>query len=287
MVLIEDCHVSYNTSYPVYTNGLALDGGVAPNVTNIYVRQPNGVDDFVGNCWPGPSVWLDYLNANAQKYWASLYAYKNFHGTSYLYGAWNDMNEPSVFADGSLEEIAQRGMPVHNIHIDINGNQFEHMYVHNAYGALQQNSTYMGLYERDYGQNRPFMLTRSFFLGSQRYSGMWTGDSQTNYENVEMSVNMLLSLGVSGIVFGGCDIPGFYGEPSDDLFIQFYQLGVFYPFMRAHNNIPRDTIAESDNFSRREPWLQSERIQKVIRASIAQRYAQIHYLYTAFYQANT
>lgn len=38
MVLIEDCHVSYNTSYPVYTNGLALDGGVAPDVTNIFVR---------------------------------------------------------------------------------------------------------------------------------------------------------------------------------------------------------------------------------------------------------
>jgi alpha-glucosidase (family GH31 glycosyl hydrolase) len=34
-----------------------------------------------------------------------------------------------------------------------------------------------------------------------------------------MSVNMLLSLGVSGIVFGGCDIPGFYGEPSDDLWV--------------------------------------------------------------------
>jgi hypothetical protein len=32
------------------------------------------------------------------------------------------MNEPSVFADGSLEEIEQRGMPVHNIHIDIEGN---------------------------------------------------------------------------------------------------------------------------------------------------------------------
>jgi hypothetical protein len=30
------------------------------------------------------------------------------------------MNEPSVFADGSLEEIEQRGMPVHNIHITTN-----------------------------------------------------------------------------------------------------------------------------------------------------------------------
>ena len=76
----------------------------------------------MGNCWPGPSVWFDFLNANAQQYAASLYWYKNFHGQTYLYGAWDDMNEPSVFADGSLEEISQRGMPVHNIHIDVNGN---------------------------------------------------------------------------------------------------------------------------------------------------------------------
>jgi hypothetical protein len=52
------------------------------------------------------------------------------------------MNEPSVFADGSLEEIEQRGMPVHNIHIDVEGNEYMHMYVHNAYGALQQKSTW-------------------------------------------------------------------------------------------------------------------------------------------------
>lgn len=87
------------------------------------------------------------------------------------------MNEPSVFADNSSEEINQRGMPVHNVHIDVEGNQFLHMYVHNAYGALQQNSTYMGLMARDNGQTRPFVLSRSFFLGSQRYSGIWTGDS--------------------------------------------------------------------------------------------------------------
>ena len=59
--------------------------------------------------------------------------------------------------------------------------------------------------------------------------------------------------------------------------------------MRAHNNIPNkyNPLANVTNFANREPWLQSERIQKVIRASIAQRYSQMHYLYTAFYQANT
>jgi len=177
-------------------------------------------------------------------------------------------------------------MPVHNIHIDKNSNKWMHMWLHNAYGSMQQNATYAGLWDRDQGKNRPFVLSRSFWLGSQRYSGFWTGDSQTNFENVEMSVNQLLTLGLTGQIFGGCDIPGFYGEPSDDLFVQFYQLGIFYPFFRAHNNIPRDYQAEQDNFSRREPWLQSARVQEVIKKSIAQRYAQIHYLYTAFWQAN-
>jgi alpha 1,3-glucosidase len=82
MVLIEDPHISYNDTYPIYENGLALQEATAaaPNLTNIYVRQPNGVDDFVGNCWPGPSVWIDYINTNAQQYWRSLYSYSKFHG---------------------------------------------------------------------------------------------------------------------------------------------------------------------------------------------------------------
>jgi alpha-glucosidase (family GH31 glycosyl hydrolase) len=84
---------------------------------------------------------------------------------------------------------------------------------------------------------------------------MWTGDSQTDYDNVLQSVNQLLTLGVSGIVNGGCDIPGFYGAPSDDLFVQFYQLGVFYPFMRAHNNIAYSEEDNETNFADREPWL--------------------------------
>ena len=49
-------------------------------------------------------------------------------------------------------------------------------------------------------------------------------------------------------------MPGFYGIPNDDLFIQFYQLGVFYPFMRAHNNMPPTLADMLNNFADREPW---------------------------------
>ena len=62
------------------------------------------------------------------------------------------------------------------------------------------------------------------------------------------SIDQILSLGTSGILFTGADIPGFAGSPTDDIFVLFYQLGTFYPFMRAHGHI---------DYSNREPYLQS------------------------------
>jgi len=61
----------------------------------------------------------------------------------------------------------------------------------------------------------------------------------------------LLQLAVSGYAFGGADIPGFNGDVSDELFVTFYQVGAFYPFMRAHCHI---------DYPNREPWLQSQRV---------------------------
>ena len=64
-------------------------------------------------------------------------------------------------------------------------------------------------------------------------------------------MNQILSLGVSGHPMGGADIPGFSGIPTDDLFVQFYQLGIYFPFMRAHSTIENQ---------HREPWIQSDRV---------------------------
>ena len=63
---------------------------------------------------------------------------------------------------------------------------------------------------------------------------------------------MALSLGVSGMIFSGSDLPGFSGNPSDDNFVEEYQMGVFMPFMRAHAGI--------DTLEGREPWLRSPRV---------------------------
>lgn len=102
---------------------------------------------------------------------------------------------------------------------------------------MMAKATYEGLVERDQGKLRPFVLSRSVFLGSQKYGAKWTGDNHASYSELALSINQLLSLSISGIAFVGADIPGFYGRPTDELYILFYQLGVFFPFTRAHSHI--------------------------------------------------
>lgn len=49
-------------------------------------------------------------------------------------------------------------------------------------------ASYLGLYERDVASLRPFVLTRSFFLGSQKWGAYWTGDNYTVDEEVRGAV---------------------------------------------------------------------------------------------------
>jgi mannosyl-oligosaccharide alpha-1,3-glucosidase len=90
---------------------------------------------FSGDCWPGKSLWIDFFSREGSDYWANLFNYESFRGTSQNYGAWIDMNEPSVF-DGP-EGI----LPKKVLH-SINGTDRHHRDVHNAYGHLMAQATY-------------------------------------------------------------------------------------------------------------------------------------------------
>lgn len=84
---------------------------------------------FKGDCWPGPSNYIDFLNPAARDLYASMYKYDNFVNTTpTIAGIWNDMNEPSVF-DDSLEKT----MPNNAVHY---GGAL-HRDLHNTYGFLQ------------------------------------------------------------------------------------------------------------------------------------------------------
>ncbi|KHJ82293.1 glycosyl hydrolase, family 31, partial [Oesophagostomum dentatum] len=149
----------------------------------------------------------------------------------------------------------------------------EHREIHNMYGFLQHSSTFQGQLDRTGGKDRPFILTRSAFVGSQRTTAIWTGDNTAEWSHLAIAAPMLLSLSVSGVPFVGADIGGFFGNPDEQLLTRWYQAAAFQPFFRAHAHI--DT-------KRREPWLFSKETLDAIRQAIRRRYALLPYWYALF-----
>ncbi|KAJ3031929.1 UNVERIFIED_CONTAM: hypothetical protein HDU68_010009 [Siphonaria sp. JEL0065] len=257
MVTIIDPHLKQDDSYPVSKK--AKDLGI------LVKNKDDG--DFDGWCWPGTSYWIDYLNPAGREFWAEQFKYSNYEGsTKYLY-TWNDMNEPSVFSGPEIT------MPKDNLHFG----GVEHRDVHNIYGALQHRATAEGHRLRSDNTDRPFVLSRAFFIGTQRYGAIWTGDNTAEWGHLEASIPMLLTIGVSGVTFCGADVGGFFGNPDTELLIRWYQTAAYQPFFRAHAHI--DT-------KRREPWLFGEPYTGLIRESVRRRYRILPYLYTLFWEAS-
>ncbi|KAI8826243.1 glycosyl hydrolases family 31-domain-containing protein [Fimicolochytrium jonesii] len=256
MVTIIDPHIKRDDSYKVYKEAKDL---------GIFIKDKNG-NDVDGWCWPGSSSWIDYTDEKARKYWAERFKFSEYKGSTPSLFTWNDMNEPSVFTGPEIT------MPKDALH---NGG-VEHRDVHNVYGTLLHRSSYEGHLLRSDNKERPFILSRAFFAGTQRYGAIWTGDNFAKWDHLEASVPMLLSVGTSGVVFSGADVGGFFGNPEPDLLVRWYQVAAFQPFFRAHAHI--DT-------KRREPWLFGEPYTSLIRAAIRERYKILPYIYTLFAEA--
>ncbi len=123
-------------------------------------------------------------------------------------------------------------------------------------------ATFEGLRRLD-PERRPFVLTRSGFAGVQKYAWVWTGDNSSCYEHLEMSLPMLLNLGLSGVPFVGADIGGFSGDADGELLCRWTWLGAFYPFMRNHSG---------KGSRRQEPWAFGEKWMRCVREAIRFRY---------------
>ena len=69
IVVITDPHVKNNSTYTVLSEGLALEKITdTKSANNIFVKRSNG-DMFVAPCWPGNSVWVDFVNPNGREFW--------------------------------------------------------------------------------------------------------------------------------------------------------------------------------------------------------------------------
>ena len=176
------------------------------------------------------------------------------------------MNEPSVFNGPEIS------MPRDNIHFG----DVEHRETHNMYGFYMTMATHAG-HLQAHPNRRPFILSRSFFAGSQRHVAIWTGDNDASWEHLQASIPMVLAHNMAGLPFAGADTGGFFRNPEPELLVRWYQTAAWHPFFRGHAHLET---------KRREPWLFGEENTARIRAAIRRRYDVMPYLYTLFHDSS-
>lgn len=258
MVNIVDPHIKRASGYHVHEKATEL---------GYYVKNRDG-NDFDGWCWPGSSSWIDFMEPKVQEWWADMLSLANYGGTTRNMYFWNDMNEPSVFNGPEIT--------MHKDNKHLSGD--EHRDVHNIFGMWQQKATADGIVKRSGGVERPFVLSRAFFSGSQKYGAIWTGDNKADWGHMAASIPMILSISLAGLPFAGADMGGFFQNPEPELLARWYQIGANQPFMRAHAHL--DT-------KRREPYLYKDEHPEhfeVIRDAVVSRYTWLAYWYTLFYE---
>lgn len=251
-VAIIDPGIKIDPEYEVYQSGIEK---------GVFCKRMDG-PLMNGNVWPGPCHFPDFTDPAAREWWANLFP--PFIEECGLAGIWTDMNEPAVFND---DKTFPRDVRHH-----YDGNPCSHRKAHNVYGMQMSKATQEGL-RRALPGKRPFVITRSAYAGTQRYSSAWTGDIQSTWEHLKIGNAQCQRLALSGYSFVGTDIGGFSGRSDGELFVRWLQMGIFHPFCRVHS---------SGDENEQEPWSFGEPYTTIAKKFIEMRYRILPYIYTLF-----
>ncbi|GBQ03027.1 glycosyl hydrolase [Streptomyces spongiicola] len=224
------------------------DAGAAAGA---FVRDGRG-REVRGEVWPGECVYPDFTDPEVRAWWGGLYRERLAQGFS---GVWHDMNEPvsfTPFGDMTLPRSARH-------HLEGRGG--DHREAHNVYGLAMARAGYEAL-RRLRPRERPFLFSRSGWVGMQRYGGTWSGDVATGWPGLRASLSLVLGLGLCGVPYSGPDVGGFDGSPSPELFLRWFQLGAYLPLFRTHAAI---------GAGRREPWEFGPQVLGHARAALLER----------------
>ncbi|EPX61636.1 Alpha-glucosidase [Cystobacter fuscus DSM 2262] len=272
LVTIIDPAVKQEPGYRVYDEALAND---------YLVRNDRG-SVLAGEVWPKPAVFPDFTREAVRAWWGQQHRAFLDVGIS---GFWNDMNEPACFkvinGDETFGVIGTRSVDKGRVEgptlpHDARHGDKRHLEVHNVYALGMARGAYEGLRALA-PERRPFILTRAGSPGIQRYSAVWSGDNSSYWAHLELSICMLLGLGLSGVSFVGSDVPGFLGRPTGELLVRWTQAGVFYPLFRNHS-------AKGTPY--KEPWRFGEPYLSIAREWFERRYRLMPTLYSLMHESS-
>lgn len=299
-IVLIDPGIGVNSTYGVYQRGIAND------VFLKYEGKP-----YLAQVWPGAVNFPDFLNPKTVDWWVN--EIKRFHELVPVNGLWIDMNEASNFCSGLCTIPKGKQCPTgtgpgwvccldcKNIttsrwddppyKINASGSQSPIGFktiatsvvhyngvleydAHSLYGFSETIATHIALQGLE--GKRPFILTRSTFVGSGHYAAHWTGDNKGTWDDLKYSISTMLNFGIFGVPMVGSDICGFYPAPTEELCNRWIELGAFYPFSRDHANF----------YSPRQELYQWESVAESARNALGMRYKLLPYLYTLNYEAH-
>jgi len=137
---------------------------------------------------------------------------------------------------------------------------------------------------RDYPQRRVMVLTRSAFIGQQRFAAAtWSGDIGNDWETLKRQIPAGLNMATAGYPYWTVDAGGFFrpgdGQYTDpayhERFIRWFQYATFLPLLRVHGYMT-DT----------EFWRYGETVESISRAFLELRYRLLPYTYSLAAESN-
>lgn len=181
-------------------------------------------------------------------------------------GWWGDLGEPEVHPSDTLHTLSDGSV--------VNADA-----IHNVYGHQWAKMVFDNQLEMS-PEQRPFILMRSGFAGSQRYGMIpWTGDVSRSWNGLKPQVELSLQMSLLGMAYTHSDLGGFAGGETfnQEMYIRWLQYGVFQPIYRPH---AQDNIAPEVVFHDKET-------QDILRTFIKLRYKLLPYNYSLAYQNST
>ena len=297
-VPIIDLGISYENNNSKYVKlGNSLDIFIKSN----YTKKP-----LITKVWPGKTVFPDFFNPNIEKFWNE--GLEDYYKLVNYDGIWLDMNEPASLLKNSsyLGEILEEkdfskdknkynneDLPylpgfrngfkdiLSNKSISENALVYGDLTIYDVKPLIAfYESKYTFDFLKENKKKRPFILSRSTTLGSGKYSFHWLGDNHSSYKDLKYSISGIFNFNIFGIPFSGADICGFFRNSNKDLCIRWYNLGIFYPFMRNHNSKKsNDQFPWSFDNNKKEKY---DSIQ-IIKKNINFRYSLLRYIYSQLF----
>lgn len=291
LVPIIDAGVRVDPNDPTCTEGLEK---------GYFCKKADGTP-FVAAVWPGKAYFADFLRPEVREWFGHKYKALTDCG---IEGFWNDMNEPSLFYSperlhaflddmAALREkdnieqeefflrVVGGAMGLMNSPADyasfyheVDGRKVRHDQVHNLYGGSMTRAAGEAFADLRPGQ-RTLLYSRSSFIGSHRYGGIWLGDNNSSWAQLLANIQMMPSVQMCGFLYSGADLCGFSYDTTPDLALRWLEFGLLTPLMRNHSAVG----------TRMQEYYRFPEVLPAVRNMIRLRYALLPYLYSEFMKA--